>query len=245
MQMLCEKAQVSHNLARTAQFIDEAEGVGADLICFPEMSVTGYVDPQKQPHAVLDWNDSQLAPLFEMSTRSQITLVVGIAESNPGNKPFISQGVLRGGELLGVYRKINLAPDEVDSFSPGFQPLIVQQGEIAVGVAVCADIDQGDLFRKYAQVGVKVVLLPSAPGLDGPQETRQWETGYAWWRDKCETQLGEYAKKYGLHIAVATQAGRTVDEDFPGGGYLFDAHGHVTARTMDWSEGMLVVDVDV
>jgi predicted amidohydrolase len=44
---------------------------------------------------------------------------------------------------------------------------------------------------------------------------------------------------------VATQAGRTVDEDFPGGGYLFDDHGQVVAQTADWSEGLLMVDIQM
>ena len=97
----------------------------------------------------------------------------------------------------------------------------------------------------YAQNGAKVVLLASAPGLYGSQDARDWETGHTWWRDKCRTQLGEYARKYGLHIAVATQAGRTVDEDFPGGGYLFDDQGRMVAESEDWAEGMLVVDIRV
>ena len=216
---------------------------GADLVCFPEMSVTGFVEPQKQAHGVLGWDDPQLTPLLELSKRSHMTLVVGIAELNPGNKPFISRGVIRHGELLGVYRKIDIHEDEVDDFSPGVAPLTLRLGDVDIGIAICADIDSERLFQVYAQSGAKVVLLPSAPGLYGAQETRNWETGYAWWRDKCRAQLGEYARKYGLHIAVATQAGRTFDEDLPGGGYVFDDQGRTVAETADWSEGVLVTDI--
>jgi predicted amidohydrolase len=48
-----------------------------------------------------------------------------------------------------------------------------------------------------------------------------------------------------VHIAVATQAGRTVDEDFPGGGYVFDPGGTTVAETGDWQEGLLVADLPV
>ncbi len=244
VQMHCEKGQVSRNLARTVEYIDRASSAGADVICFPEMSVTGYVEPRKQPEAVLSWDDPQLAPLFGSSSKhSQMTVIAGIAERNPGNKPFISQGIIRSGELLGVYRKINVHEDEVGSFSPGSEPLTKHIGYARTGIAICADVDSESLFRKYAQDRATVVLVSAAPGLYGSQETRAWEAGYAWWRDKCRAQLGEYAKKYGLHIAVATQAGRTVDEDFPGGGYLFDDQGAVIAETADWSEGMLLVDI--
>ena len=181
MQMCCEKAQISRNLARTAEFVDRASDAGADLVCFPEMTITGYVDPQKQPEAVIVWDDPQLAPLYELSKRSQMTLIAGITELNPGNKPFISQGVIRRGELLGVYRKINVHQDEVDSFSSGAEPLTQRLGDVDIGIALCADIDSERLFQMYAQNQAKVVLLPSAPGLYGSQETRNWEIGYNWW----------------------------------------------------------------
>ncbi len=34
-----------------------------------------------------------------------------------------------------------------------------------------------------------------------------------------------------------------MDEDFPGGGYMFDATGALVSQTEDWSEGMLIVSV--
>ena len=62
-------------------------------------------------------------------------------------------------------------------------------------------------------------------------------------RDKVRDQLGAYAREFDLHIAVATQAGRTINEDFPGGGYVFDALGTLVASTDDGAEGVLMVDV--
>ena len=50
-------------------------------------------------------------------------------------------------------------------------------------------------------------------------------------------------RRCGRVFGVATQAGRTVDEDFPGGGYLFDDGGELVAQTGDGSEGMLLADV--
>ena len=188
--MLCEKGQISHNLARTAEFVDRASSADADVVCFPEMSVTGYVEPRKQSEAVVAWDDPQLAPLFESSSKhSHITVIAGIAELNPGHKPFISQGVIRNGELLSVYRKINVHQDEVESFSPGAEPLTQRIGDAEIGIAICADIDSERLFQAYAQIRAKVVLLSAAPGLYGSQKMRNWQVGYTWWRDKCRTQL--------------------------------------------------------
>jgi hypothetical protein len=87
------------------------------------------------------------------------------------------------------------------------------------------------------------VLECAAPGLYGEQATRNWQAGYDWWREKCADQLGAYAREHHFSIAVTTQAGRTVDEDFPGGGYLFGPDGATLASTDDWLEGVLDVDL--
>ena len=60
-----------------------------------------------------------------------------------------------------------------------------------------------------------------------------------WWRDECRSKLGGYARDNRVYIAVATQAGRTVDEDFPGGGYVFGPDGSCLSATPDWLEGVL------
>lgn len=60
----------------------------------------------------------------------------------------------------------------------------------------------------------------AAPGLYGAQDTRNWQAGYECWAGECQEFLGSYAQKYGVWIGAATQSGRTIHEDFPGG-YLF------------------------
>lgn len=57
--------------------------------------------------------------------------------------------------------------------------------------------------------------------------------------------LGRYAQKYKLWIAVATQAGRTIDEDFPGGGYVFSPDGKRVFNTLNWSPQAVYLELDL
>jgi predicted amidohydrolase len=57
--------------------------------------------------------------------------------------------------------------------------------------------------------------------------------------------LTEYAEKYGIWIAVATQAGRTSDEDFPGGGYLFNPQGERVYATKDWDPCVAYLEINL
>jgi hypothetical protein len=85
----------------------------------------------------------------------------------------------------------------------------------------------------------------AAPGLYGEQATRNWRTGFEWWEGECEKYLGQYTQEYSIWGAVATQAGRTMDEDFPGGGYVFAPDGRWLFATPDWSVGAVYLDIDL
>ena len=243
VQMTCEKTAISDNVRRMVSFLNRAEDLSADIICFPEMNITGYVAPRKFPDAVIGWDDPRLDPLYAWSEGSRASIVAGIVERNSDGMPFVSQSVIRGGKVVGSYRKINIASDEAMMFSPGSEVLVSERCGVKFGVLTCADQDREDLFAFCAQKGARLVLLPSAPGLFGAQARRNWRSGYEWWREECKRGIGGYAGRLGIWTASTSQAGRTIDEDFPGGGYIFDDHGRMVAETEDWSEGMIVEEI--
>ena len=244
IQMTSEKAAIDANVARMLRFLDVAAEREADLICFPEMNVTGYVMPRKFPDAVITWDHPSLEPLYRWSERSRATTVAGIVEHNPDGLPWISQAVIRDGQVAATYRKIHIVDDEALVFTPGEQVLVHRHGETCFGILVCADQARPDLFRRCAEQGARIVLLPSAPGLFGAQRNRSWPNGYHWWRQTMLDGIGVYAEELGMWIASTAQAGRTVDEDFPGGGFIFNDRGQLVAETPDWSEGMIIHDIE-
>lgn len=241
VQMHCEKGRVETNLAAMAAYIEEAAARGVDIVCFPEMSITGYVDPSRD--LVLDRTAPPIARFVAFTKSFPVTAIAGFAEANPGGKPFITQVAARDGKALGFYRKNTIHADEKDLFAPGTGVPIFVHPKAKTAVAVCADIDNPGVFAEAAGKGAHFVFLAAAPGLYGARETRDWRAGYDWWRSECHTKLSKYARENGIYIAAATQTGRTRDEDFPGGGYVFGPDGGCLAETKDWSEGMLYADI--
>ncbi len=153
--------------------------------------------------------------------------------------------MIRNGELIGYYRKKTIKEQETAWFSPGNAAPIWKLNNLSYGIAICADIDNEELFAEYSRKGTRIVFELAAPGLYGDQETRNWRSGFEWWEGKCQKLLGGYARKYHLWIVVATQAGRTVDEDFPGGGYVFSPNGGRVYATPDWSPGAVYLTLDL
>jgi len=233
VQMFCEKAAIEQNLQSIQDYIEQGIAQDLDFLCFPEMSITGYINPEQDLAAILSLNSPEVRRFVAMSKNHSIILIAGIVEAHPHGKPFITQLVAQAGKLLGFYRKVNLPPDEAPFFAAGQGVTTFQHPKTNFGLSICADIENPSVFRDNARAGAKLIFEAAAPGLYGSQTERNWESGYQWWKEECRNYLSRYSRENQVYIAVATQAGRTRDEDFPGGGYLFGPDGVCLAATAD------------
>lgn len=245
VQMRCEKGALEENLAETQRYLRDATGQGAEIVCFPEASISGYVDPTRYPEALLRLDGPEVTRFVALTADVNATAIAGLIEANPGGRPSITQIVAHAGVLFGYYRKRTIPDDEAQLFAPGAATAVFSLSRARVGLAICADLDDPVVFAENARHGARVVFEAAAPGLYGARATRDWRAGYEWWRGECFAKLGRYAREQGIFIAVATQAGRTADEDFPGGGYVFGPDGACLAETPDGSEGVLYATLDL
>lgn len=245
--MNCEKNAIQQNLKQMFSIIDEAIEKNIDILVFPEMNITGFSDPFKYPDMIITLESEPIKQLLDYTDKLPIKIIAGIIEKNPGNKPYITQFVIERGQISSVYRKITIINEEIPWFSAGSlrDTKIFFLNDIPTGMSVCADIDNEDLFKTYAIQGAKLVFESAAPGLYGSQETRNWKEGFEWWRGECLAKFSSYARKHKLWIFVSTQAGRTKDEDFPGGGYVFSPSGDCLYSTPDWNDYRVYLEVDL
>jgi len=245
VQQFCEKAAIQHNLVSLSHWLTAAAAHQVDIAAFPEMNITGYADPTRYPEAVLRLDGPQMADFLRRTAAFPGTVLAGFIEENPGKKPFITQVAARQGELTGVYRKLTIKDEETLWFSPGENVPVFRHAGLTFGISICADIGNPIVFAECSRQGARVVFEVAAPGLYGEQAGRNWHSGYAWWEGECRTLLSEYARRHALWIGAATQAGRTRDEDFPGGGYLFAPGGERVFATRDWSPGAVFIEIEL
>lgn len=243
VQMRCQKGAIEYNIISMYKYLEEGKKKGVDIICFPEMNITGYINPIQYPDAVISRYHSSIQRVADMSFIYQTIVIAGFAEKNYQGKPYITQLVAKDGKIAGCYRKKTLSPEESEWFSPGTETPTFSHSGSTFGLTICADIDNGRIFKEYAEQGASLVFESAAPGLYGNQDNRDWKSGFDWWRSECKSKLGRYAAENGIYIAAATQAGRTCDEDFPGGGYVFTPQGNCICETEDWTEGILVAKI--
>jgi (R)-amidase len=245
IQMRCEKAAINENLGRMAYYLAEAAARRVDIVGFPEMCLTGYADPTRYPEVALDLNGPEIAQFLQVTRKFPGTVLAGFIEANLDGKPFITHIAARQGVLSGYYRKITIRDEEVEWFASGQSVPVFRHGALPFGVAICADLKNRQVFSQISEQSARLIFELAAPGLYGTQETRDWQAGFEWWQGECQEYLGSYARDYSAWILVATQAGRTVDEDFPGGAFVFAPGGKRVFATPDGSPGAVFLEIDL
>jgi predicted amidohydrolase len=249
IQMVCEKGALQQNLDVTAHYIAEAAQMDVDILAFPEASLSGYANPHLYPEAVLSLDGPAVSQFLRITHGQSMTVLVGILEANPAGSPFITQIVARDESIVGLQRKMTVGEEQQglleDWYTVGETVNVFAHSGVNFGIAICADLDNEDVFAACARQGAQIVFELAAPGLYGGQATRDWTAGYEWWKGEVQQAMTQYTQKYHYWTAVATQAGRTVDEDFPGGAYVFSPEGERVYATPDGIPGAVFLEVDL
>ncbi|WP_245861984.1 nitrilase-related carbon-nitrogen hydrolase [Sanguibacter antarcticus] len=181
------------NRVVVGQAVTEAERVRADLLVLPEYA-SGY-DPRGVGIAHAEPLSGPFVTLLrERTARSSLTVVAGTvlpAEADvddeagvrePGSPARASNAVVvvRGGEVVGVYRKVHLydafgqrESDRLAGGDPAAPPLVVQVGDLRVGVMTCYDLRFPESARRLVDAGAQVLVVPAA-WASGPQKVEHW-----------------------------------------------------------------------
>jgi predicted amidohydrolase len=238
----CEKHALDANLAIHVDVLGHAARNGCRLVVFPEFSLTGSVDPLRHPEDAITIEHPAVAALIAATGEHGVAAVFGLSEQS-GGAFFITQAVACDGRLIGTQRKRHLGEDE-QGYSASSDPVVFELDATRFGIIICAEAGVDWTWNATAEGGADVVLFCSAPGLyDRGTEDASWRAGFEWW-ERCG--LGDavrHAKRLNVQVAMATQAGTTIDENFPGIAALVAPDGSIIDRLPDWRAGTLIVDL--
>lgn len=150
------------NVDRMVEMAARASDAGADLVCFPELAVTGY--PPEDLVLRPEFVDDNLEAVDELARRTAAgcAVLTGFVDRSPAGL-HNAAGLLRGGVAEARYHKVKLPNygvfDEQRYFVPGDASCTVRLGASDLGVSVCEDAwAPGPPFDAYARENVNVVL---------------------------------------------------------------------------------------
>lgn len=154
-QLPVREGDFAGNLALVEQSL--AAHPQADLLCFPELSITGY-DYACAVRRPVD----EPAALAALAKKYRRALCAGYTLAD-GERFYDACGVWNeAGEQLCAYRKLHLVNSEPDFFAPGSQVGIFEYRGWRMGVLICADLAFAEMGRIMAVRGCSAILASSA-----------------------------------------------------------------------------------
>lgn len=209
------------------------DGLGGRLVCFPELTLTGYPpdDLLLRPDfiAAVDEGIGRIAA----STRG-ITVIVGAPQQIDGVL-YNAACVLRDGAVVGRYAKQELPTygvfDDLRYFTAGQSPCVIDVDGCRVGVTICEDAWHRGPVNQAADAGADAVVNLNASPFDHYKSAAR------------ESVLRDRVAETGLPILYCNMAGGQDEVVYDGGSCAFDGDGALMVRAPHFDVGLHAVDM--
>ncbi len=159
-QIFCLDGDRSGNFIRIENAIREAKTGEADIVCFPEMVILGWVNPDAHERACpIPGEDS--GHFCELAKKYEIYLCAGLAEKD-GTKLYDSAVLIdKRGRILLKHRKINILTELMNPpYTPGREVNVVETEFGKIGLLICADTHDYDILERMAELKPDLLLVP-------------------------------------------------------------------------------------
>ena len=204
----CEKGEVEQNLREHERVMQEARAAGCALAVFPEMSLSGSVDPARFPEQLLTLDHPAVRAVAALSGELGVGAVFGISECSDTGVAHITQVVAEHGRVVGVQRKRHLGEDEV-AYTASDSDAVFDLAGARCAIAICAEGEIERPFAYAASASASVVLFCAAPGLWGRRiDEAAWRRGWEWWRGHGLGDACRHARRTGCGSRWRRRPGR-------------------------------------
>jgi predicted amidohydrolase len=235
---------VRGNLDVHLEMIARARRAGADLLVFPELSLTGYhLRDLTETVAAAPDRDKSVRALVRASRETAV--VFGFVEEKPSEKGLFynSAAFAAGGRILHIHRKVFLPTfgmfEEARFFAPGRNIRAFDTPWGKMGRLICPDflhINAGYLL--YADGAETMIVVSAAPGRgaagkSGFASSRMWEV------------MGETMGRFGqMFVVYVNRVGFEDGAVFAGGSFVMDPLGEMIGRAKVFDPDFTVLDID-
>ena len=221
--------------AQIIEWMDRASTAGAQLICFPEASLTGYSAPHAHEAAVTR-DDPAVAAVCDAAREMGIAVSFGFMERACDGRIFVAHQVADGKNAAATlfYRKTHLGRSEHDVFSAGDALPVGEAAAAVVGVQLCWESHIPDISTALRAQGAEILLIPFASPLGGDRRRETWQRF-----------LPARAYDNGVFAIAVNALSRERDGSPRGGGIaVYAPDGTVLAESYSPEPGMVVCDLD-
>ncbi|HEY8970930.1 MAG TPA: carbon-nitrogen hydrolase family protein [Puia sp.] len=219
-------ADIPGNIQQHKKLIANAISSGADILIFPELSLTGYEPTLAQVLAV-DPNDKKLDIFQQLSDTHRLIIGAGIPTRH-GDDVCISMAIFQPGKPRQLYSKKYLHADEEPFFVSG------QHGPGRIGediaLAICYEISVPQHAEDAHRNGARVYIASVAKFMHGI--------------DKALARLAEIGSSYSMTVLMSNSVGQADGYECAGKSSIWDNKGRLLGQLDGYREGILLLDTD-
>jgi len=234
-QMNATVGEIAGNERKIAAGIEQAQAAGAQVVLFPELAITGYPpeDLLLKDHFLRD----AAAALERLAALADgIIAVIGYPER--ADAVYNAAAVLADSRLHAVHRKVHLPNygvfDERRYFAAGSRASLVDLGPHRMGLTVCEDVWQpGPPASTQALAGASLIVNLSASPYHAGKGIQR------------ELLFGRRAREDRAAFAFCGLVGGQDELVFDGHSFVLDRTGQLVARAGQFTEELLVCDLDL
>lgn len=221
------KGDIAANLEDHTRYVKHAAGQGAEVVMFPELSITGY-EPALANNLAFEAGDHRVDVLQTLSDELNIQICAGAPlriEESVGIGMFIlSPNVPRE-----WYIKQYLHDDELPFFKPGRKRDLCFEKSRQLSLSICYELSVPTHAEHAYRAGSKIYLSSVAKTAAGIE--------------KAISTLSELPSKFGMSVAMVNCVG-TCDNFICGGkSTAWDNRGQVAGQMAENEEGLLLVEI--
>ena len=235
VQMNLVVGDFNFNADKIKQHLKQARRMGADVVLFPELAITGYPpEDLLLKESFLKQCDKNLKKISRYS--KGLTAIIGFAEKK-GKAIYNSAALLSDGKHVGTYRKMLLPNygvfDEKRYFHEGNSPVKFRLKGATLGITICEDLweDSGPGKILCGQGNVDLLLnISSSPFHKGKGKTR-------------EKMIQQRARSYRSHIAYVNLVGGQDELVFDGQSLVVAPDGKIMIRGNSFTEELICSDI--
>lgn len=222
------RGDIQQNIHSHKNLIAQAVACNAEMIIFPELSLTGY-EPSMAKDLAIHTEDKMLDDFQQISDNRKVTIGVGMPVKT-------EDGVLIGMILFQpakervLYAKQHLHPDEDPFFIKGNKQVFINGEAHKIALAICYELSVPEHSANVHHAGAGIYIASAA----------KTATGVA----KAHESLAEIAKKYSMMVLFSNSVGECEDGMCMGGTGAWRNDGTIVGQLDHTSEGILIVDME-
>ena len=243
-QMYPKLADLKHNLDKHLDYVQQALDQNADLIVFPELSLTGYQVQDLAPEVAIhsEANDPIFAKLLNASQK--IDIVVGFVHEDQRKRFYIASAYLSAGEALHIHHKLYLPTyamfDESRYFARGSRVGAFDTRFGRIGMLICEDFWHVSPAWLLWLDGADIFILNSSSPSRGLNESERL-SGTRW----VELVNQAYGSMFTSYILHCNRVGYEDGKNFWGGSAVVDPDGELMTHGLYFDEALITQEIDL